>query len=1070
MKLGNPFAFGPGPVTFWTTAVYLAVVIPLIYVHETVPPAPGNDAIARGLNLTEAWGDLQFMTKAYHPYSSRQNDVVRRHLLDRAAQILVRNGIGYAVEPGSFASGGSAERAPGAVIFDDRVSNVTYTYQASGSSPWAGEYFEGSNVYVYVRGKEDPDGDWWVSQSIMSSSRHTGSGVLVNCHFDSVSTGYGATDDGVACVAMLQLLSYFTSQGRQPKYGIVFLFNNAEEDGLLGARAFGNSPLLSFCHTFVNLEGAGAGGRAMLFRTTDLETAKAYSGSPHPFGSVVAANAFESDIIRSDTDYSVFAKVYGQRGLDIAFYEPRSRYHTQEDDARHTSTDSVWHMLSAALASTEALSAITGADFRGPRSDGRKDLAQNGRPTEGVWFDLFGSAWAAFPLRGLFAWSLTLLVATPLVLMLITYFLARSDRYYLFAKEVDDPDEGEPVALRGWRGFFRYPFALVVAVALTIGSVLLVAKVNPLIIYSSSYAVWAMTMSLFYLSFWLLARGASFVRPSALQRGFAILWLYVICWAFQVLAAVAEDRLHIGALYFAAFLHTAVFVSLAVSLLEQFALPAKHDFAARRLRLDAGSGSSSSGSTEDQGAEDEADDEPTETTPLRAGEPSYGSNGDDNAETTFASTYRRSVAAVEEESAKPQGQPADAAHDGEQAWSDQLPTWTWFVQLLLLAPVHVMILGNLGLVQTASMSMTGPDGNSLLIPLMAVGITGILLLLPLTPFLHRVTHHVPLFLLAVFVGTLIYNLVAFPFSASSRFKFRFQQTIDLDEGTNTVSITGLETFVRPVVASLPSAAGQDVACPASPIRGLVDCIYDASLLPPKPVNGTKLEDLVVVEAHASDDGRTARVGIRAKATRLCYLETSKPIFGFAVEGGAGRDDRFGSFPDHEGFRTIRLWRRSWEASWNVTLHLVDDDHRQNRDRNRYYANKDETQADDDDNNNKPLEVAVRCVWNDANSAGSTMAAFDEVLRFMPDWSAVTKTTVGLEGGGDGQGGDATGGADGGGTGGDDGGGGAGADGGGHDLGGGLGGDLDGHALDLAGGVLVLGVGDADLQALGEDLV
>ncbi|RDA88800.1 hypothetical protein CP532_5525 [Ophiocordyceps camponoti-leonardi (nom. inval.)] len=993
MKLGNPFAFGPGPVTFWTTAVYLAVVIPLIYVHETVPPAPGNDALARGLNLTEAWGDLQFMTKAYHPYSSRENDVVRRHLLDRAAQILDRNGVGYTVERGSFASGGSAEQAPGAVIFDDRVSNVTYTYRASSSSPWAGEYFEGSNVYVYVRGKEDPNGDWWVSPSAMSS-RHTGGGVLVNCHFDSVSTGYGATDDGVACVTMLQLLSYFTSQGRQPKYGIVFLFNNAEEDGLLGARAFGNSPLLSFCHTFVNLEGAGAGGRAMLFRTTDLETAKAYSGSPHPFGSVVAANAFESGIIKSDTDYSVFTKVYGQRGLDIAFYEPRSRYHTQEDDARHTSRDSVWHMLSAALASTEALSATTGADFHGPRSDGRKDLAQNGRPTEGVWFDLFGSAWAAFPLRGLFAWSLTLLVATPLALMLITYFLARSDRYYFFAKEVDDPDEGEPVALRGWRGFFRYPFALVVAVALTVASVLLVAKVNPLIIYSSSYAVWAMTMSLFYLSFWLLARGASFVRPSALQRGFAILWLYVIFWAFQVLAAVAEDRLHIGALYFAAFLHTAVFVSLAVSLLEQFALPSKPDFA---RRLGAGSerdAGSSSGSTDEQG-EDEAD-EATETTPLRAGEPSYGSNGDDNGETTFASTYRRSVAAVEGP-AKPQGQAT--AHDGEQAWSDRLPTWTWFVQLLVLAPVHVMILGNLGLVQTTGMAMTGPDGNNLLLPLMAVGITGILLLLPLTPFLHRVTHHVPLFLLAVFVGTLIYNLVAFPFSASSRFKFRFQQTIDLDKGTNTVSITGLEMFVRPVVASLPSAAGQDVACPASPIHGLVDCIYDASMLPPNPVNGTKLEELVVVEAFASDDGRSASVGIRAPASRLCYLETSKPIFGFAVEGGGRRDDRFGSSPDHEGLRNIRLWRRSWEGSWNVTLHLVDDDdHRQNRDRNRYYTNTDKSEVDDANDGSKdekPLEVAVRCVWNDANSARSTMPAFDEVLRFMPDWSVVTKTTVGL---------------------------------------------------------------------------
>lgn len=291
---------------------------------------------------------------------------------------------------------------------------------------------------------------------------------------------------------MLQLLSYFTSRGRQPSNGIVLLFNNAEEDGLMGARAFGNSPLLSFCRTFVNLEGARAGGCALLFRMTDLEAAQAYAATPHPFGSVVAANAFERGVIKSDTDYSVFASVYGQRGLDIAFYEPRSRYHTQEDDARHSSVSSVWYMLSAALATTEALSKTTGVDFEGPRSDGRKDLVQNGRPTEGVWFDWFGSAWTAFPLRGLFAWSLTLLVATPLVLLLVTYLLIRNDKYYFFARSVESNSseaDGEAVPLGGWKGFFRYPLALIFAAGLTVGSVFLLAKINPLIIYSSPYAV-----------------------------------------------------------------------------------------------------------------------------------------------------------------------------------------------------------------------------------------------------------------------------------------------------------------------------------------------------------------------------------------------------------------------------------------------------------------------------------------------------------------------------------------------------------------------------------------------------
>lgn len=295
----------------------------------------------------------------------------------------------------------------------------------------------------------------------------------------------------MGCVSILQLLSYFTTEGRQPKNGIFLLFNNAEEDGLLGANAFAQRPVSNFIHTFVNLEGAGAGGRAVLFRATDLEIAEAYAQSPHPFGSVVAADAFERGVIRSGTDYSVFKDVIGQRGMDIAFYGPRARYHTDQDDARHASVHSIWHMLSAALASTEQLSKTTGTKFMGDRADGDDTKVHNGKPTRGIWFDLYGQAWAAMPLKGLFAWSLTLLVATPLILILVSYLLARSDRYYFFARDIKNASElsDEPIRIGGWKGLFRFPLAFVFAGALTVGSALLLAKFNPLIIYSSPYAV-----------------------------------------------------------------------------------------------------------------------------------------------------------------------------------------------------------------------------------------------------------------------------------------------------------------------------------------------------------------------------------------------------------------------------------------------------------------------------------------------------------------------------------------------------------------------------------------------------
>ncbi|KHN97273.1 Peptidase family M28 family [Metarhizium album ARSEF 1941] len=1026
MKLGNPFVFRPGPVSFWTTVSYLAVIIPLIYVQETVPPAPPPDALPQGVNLTEAWLDLEVITRSYHPFNSHSNDVVRDYLMRRSREILDRNGIDFTTDltggvPWESSYLSSAEnpvlaaetsaRRRGATLFDDRISNVTMTHPQPNSS--MGRYFEGNNFYVYIRGSDDPEGEWWTSDNVQRIAR-SGAGVLVNCHFDSVSTGYGATDDGVGCISLLQLLSHFTSKGYQPKNGIVLLFNNAEEDGLLGAMAFGYSPLVQFCHTLVNLEGAGAGGRAMLFRATDLETAEAYSKSPHPFGSVVASNAFERRVIKSDTDYSVFVNNYGQRGLDIAFYSPRSRYHTEDDDARHTSVDSVWHMLSAALATTESLSRTTSTKFNGPRSDGRKDLVQSGRPTAGVWFDWYGDSWSAFSLRGLFAWSLALLITTPLILAVVTYLLVRNDKWYFFATRVDSTfGEGEgAMSLGGWKGFIRFPFALVVAAALTIGSVYLLAKVNPLIIYSSGYSVWAMMTSLFYFVSWMLLRGAHFVRPSALQRGFTLMWLFIITWILSIFAAVAEDRVKMGAVYPLAFLHTFVFAAVLISLLEQVALPTKQDFARQP-----------SGENEEEGEEQQnllGDDvrndaehnegreepdiapDPTETTPLRTSEEGRGLG---EQTTTFASTYRRSATDAR-----------DATHSGhntkrgcppyenEQAWSGRLPTWTWFMQLLLLVPLYVTVLGNLALVQTASVGMTGTDGSSLLLPLMGVGVLTILLLLPLTPFVHRVSHHVPLFLLLVFIGTLIYNLTAFPFSVNNRFKFYFKQVIDLDKGSNVVTLNGLEKFVRPIISSLPTPAGQGIHCDEDPaLQNLRNCQYDGSLLPPDVAAGEKLENLVSIKASKLRDGRTIQVRLNAVNTRVCFIDTSSPIFGFSVDGGAKRDDRFGSFPP-EGLQQIQLWRRDWEKGWNVTLYLGADVLPMKQDGNGVEG-AEVNEADDGPSNgelkrraaaavDKAFSVTARCAWSDVNSA-KTIPAFHEVKQFMPRWATVSKKSVGL---------------------------------------------------------------------------
>jgi hypothetical protein len=466
----NPLSFTPGPVTFFTSAVYIALFAALLTVHLRIPNYPSN--LPDGVNLTQAWGDLEHITRRFHPYNSHANDDVRDYLLRRIEGIIKLKKLG----------------TDKVGIIDDNVSNATFS---SGSTT---VYFEGTNILVAIRGSEDDEPFRSPQSSPPGERRPDNGGVLVNAHYDSVSSGYGATDDGVGVVTVLQLLSYFTESKNWPKRTVILLLNNGEEDFLNGAKAYMRHPISQIPHTFVNLEGAGAGGRATLFRSTDTEVTRYYKSSSYPFGTVVSGDGFKKGLIRSETDYRVFVGELGLRGLDIAFTEPRARYHTVEDSTRETSLNSVYHMLSAALATTSGLASDTSDQFSSREVDHEPDTGKvkSGHGSDAVWFDIFGTVFLVFQLHTMFALCVTLLVVAPLVLIGLTVGLSKANKNYLFARKayMYSSDDDSPVRLYGWRGFFRFPIIFSIATAVVIGLAYLVVRVNPLIVYSSPYAVW----------------------------------------------------------------------------------------------------------------------------------------------------------------------------------------------------------------------------------------------------------------------------------------------------------------------------------------------------------------------------------------------------------------------------------------------------------------------------------------------------------------------------------------------------------------------------------------------------
>jgi hypothetical protein len=966
----NPIGFTPLPVTVLVSLTYVALLVALLIVHLVVPTAPSSSPT--GTNLTEAWMDLQQLTAAYHPYNSLNNDKVRNWLLTRIDEILKKNKI----EPGNASS------EPAVYVFNDMQSNLTFSSAGiRGTSGRAREpgisvYFESTNIITYIRGSEDPKGTWWINGTTPSKG-----GVLVNAHYDSVSTGFGATDDGMGVVTVLQLIKYFTTPGNAPKRGLVALLNNGEEDFLNGARVYSQHPISKFAHTFLNLEGAGAGGRATLFRSTDTEVTRFYKESKYPFGTVLSGDGFERGLIRSQTDYVIFNGIMGLRGLDVAFMEPRARYHTNQDDTRHTESNSLYHMLSAALATTKGLTSYTGSQFDGEVSSKHKVPAGHG--THAVWFDFLGRGFAVFQLHSLFAISVTLLVVCPLILLATTMILSKVDKLYLFSGSTHrySPEGDETVSLYGWRGFFRYPIIIVVASVAPVALAYLITKVNPYIVHSSEYSVWTMMLSSWLFVAWFLSRAADWARPSVFHRAYGFLWMFIGGWVIMVLNTVAENGTKLAGGYFIVFYFAGISLATWISYLEMFSLPRKGTF----LEEDAYQSSRrQSTSSVQPPSHTESEDPTTKKKPSNDGD-----EGEDatestsllrgNRRTTFANYSSNEGEELQEELPKDRSQP----FGDEQDWSGGMVKWTWILQFLLSAPINVILVGSLGLLLTSALHQTGTDGSSMFLVYICIAIFSILLLAPIGPFLHRFTYHIPIFLLLALVGTLIYNLVAEPFSPNNRLKLYFIQEVDLDSGINTVSLTGIGDggYLKSTINTIPSAQGQPIKCSSTSQSkaGLQKCSWNG--IPPNVVGNpysnvppeSQYGSWVTFNITRPGGSNTARFTILGRNTRNCKILFNSPISSFTVSGAAAEDKRFPPVPD-EGSKELRLWSRKWGRAWAVDV--------------SWDASDGKKVGEDG------LDGKVVCMWADDNLLG-VIPALDEVRHFKPNWVAVTKMGDGL---------------------------------------------------------------------------
>jgi hypothetical protein len=158
--------------------------------------------------------------------------------------------------------------------------------------------------------------------------------VLVSAHYDSVPAAGGAIDDGSGVATLLEAARAL-KHGPAPERSVLFLFTDAEEDGLLGALAFAKGdPDAGRVRAVVNVDARGSRGPPVVFETSGPSGAViplVAQSVPRPVTSWVFLAVYHN--IPNDTDFSVLKR--DALGANFALFARVADYHSALDRLDH---------------------------------------------------------------------------------------------------------------------------------------------------------------------------------------------------------------------------------------------------------------------------------------------------------------------------------------------------------------------------------------------------------------------------------------------------------------------------------------------------------------------------------------------------------------------------------------------------------------------------------------------------------------------------------------------------------------------------------------------------------------
>ncbi|SCV01702.1 LANO_0F13102g1_1 [Lachancea nothofagi CBS 11611] len=881
--------------------------------------------------LDDAWLSLQNITQNPHEYVSRQNDVVHDFILDRAQTLLAN--VSYAQ------------------ISDDYETKNQILFKQpdvfnSSSKETRVIYFESSNIMVKIDGSE-PGLE----------------GLLLSAHFDSVPTGFGATDDGMGVVTLLAALSKLTE--KQPRRTVIFNFNNNEEFGLLGASAFLNHPWSKLVHYVLNLEGAGAGGKAVLFRTSDSNTASIYKQAvqDQPFGNSIYQQGFYDRYISSETDYKVYEQA-GLRGWDIAFYKPRAFYHTARDSISHTSKASLWHMMQAALQITELMTFESFEDDPSEREPA-------------IYFDVLGMTFVTMSAKKLFTINCALLAVIPIIVLALELVVSRK----------------KTRAEKSVSLWLRLPFSLMASYLTIATGRSLLFKFNPLIFSRDYFSPTIGFSSCFVTVNYIILSFFEYWAPTQDFKTVALIEMSFGLWLCLLLATIRlySTKYQATGLYIFSIVYSLSSLSGIVGLL---CAALKRESKESGYTIEPDQIQDESQSNTDSTVRAPQTEEPDERAPLlvnsRSSQSSSATHSDKSIKKSVNVVFKKTM------------------------------NYDWSIQFLTLVPLASFFTFMCLSQVLDAVYQTCQDGfqaswNVSMISMLG----GMLFAFPLLPFSYKLNYFVSMLVLFIAACSGITSFIKTPFSDLSPLKLRFSQEIDLkaEHQLSMVNVFGRQgAGIDQILKDIPTVEESNgkVSCQSNG-HGSETCSY-AGLTPNLISSNRKLTFSDVMSIDILSNNRdsserspyepiNAEIRINVLENRMCsitfnssqyadYTLGQSPVKQVTVFGSShydnrtktqfstvdgmlqdGKDNRI--FKWSKGINSLQLHKLNFERGfYHIGIQWIP----------RILSQNNGEEVDETD----ALGLHVRCFWGDYNSVSVVggepkrkVPAFDELLSYSP---------------------------------------------------------------------------------------